>query len=66
MAVLPFIEAAATAIGGGILIGTFMGATKGLFSRRSRKEVEGDSLRNGYWGAAIAVLLVLVAEGRNV
>ena len=65
MLVLPFIEAAATAIGAGILIGTFLGATGGVVKHRSRTEVERDSLKHGYWGAA-AALLLLLAEGRNV
>jgi hypothetical protein len=63
--VLPLIEGAATAIGAGIVIGTFGGATAGLIFRRSRREVEGHGLRNGYYGALIAIT-AWVLEGRNV
>jgi hypothetical protein len=63
--VLPYIEAAATAIGAGILIGTFWAATVGLLNGRTRKSVEADSLRYGYFGAVFAVLM-LILEIRNV
>jgi hypothetical protein len=63
--VLPFFEAAATAIGAGILIGTFLGATGGVVKQRSRKEVERDSLKHGYLGA-LGAIVVLLAESGNV
>jgi len=62
---LHLIESAATAIGAGILIGTFWAGTVGLVKGRSRKSVEGDSLRYGYIGALVAVL-ALIVEIRNV
>lgn len=62
---LPLIEGAATAIGAGIVIGTFGGATTGFVFRKSRKEVEGHTLRNGYYGALIAIT-AWVLEGRSV
>ena len=65
MQVFSLFEVAATAIGAGVLIGTFLGATTGLYNGRSRKEVEADSLRNGYWGAVMA-LLALLLDWRNV
>ena len=65
MIVLPLFEAVATAIGAGILIGTFWAATVGLVKGRTRKSVEGDSLLFGYIGALVAVL-ALIVEIRNV
>jgi hypothetical protein len=52
-------EAAATAIGTGIVVGGFLGASAGMVFGWSRKEVEGHSLRDGYFGAAIAAVLWL-------
>jgi hypothetical protein len=62
---LQLMESAATAIGAGILIGTFWAGTVGLVKGRTRKSVEGDSLRYGYIGALVAVL-ALIVEVRNV
>jgi hypothetical protein len=53
-------EAAATAIGTGIVVGGFAGATAGAVSCRSRKDVERNSLRDGYVGAVAACALWLV------
>jgi hypothetical protein len=48
----PIIEAAATAIGAGIVIGGFLGASGGALNGWSRRQVEGDALRDSYFGAA--------------
>jgi len=61
----PLIEDSAKAIGAGILVGTFLGATRGVIEGRSRRSVEATSLRDGYAGALVA-LLAAFAEGRNV
>lgn len=50
-----FFEHAATAIAAGVAVGGFGGATAGLVNGRSRKQVEGDALRNGYIGALFAI-----------
>lgn len=48
----PIIEGAATAIGAGVVVGGFLGATRGVLQGQSRKQVEGDALRDTYLGAA--------------
>lgn len=48
----PIIESAAMAIGAGVVVGGFLGATRGVLRRESRKQVEGDALRDTYIGAA--------------
>lgn len=62
---LPLIETVATAVGAGVIVGTFGGATAGFLLRRSRSEVEGNTLRDGYFGALTA-LMTWIIEGRNV
>jgi hypothetical protein len=52
-----FLEAAA-AIGAGI-VGGFIGATRGLVYGWTREQVEGNALRDGYWGAVLVVGLWL-------
>lgn len=47
----PIIEAAATAIGAGIVMGGFAGASAAVIYGWSRKQVEGHALRDGYIGA---------------
>jgi hypothetical protein len=42
---------AASAIAAGVVIGGFIGATGGVVNGRSRKQVEADALRDGYFGA---------------
>jgi hypothetical protein len=57
---VPVVERAATAIAAGIVVGCFAGATRGYVSARSRKQVENDTLRDGYIGAAIVLGLLLI------
>lgn len=57
-AVGPFgtiFESIATAIGTGIVIGGFVGATAGMIAGWSRKQVESHALRDGYFGALLAI-----------
>jgi len=51
----PIIEGAATAIGAGMVVGGFSGATRGVIRSESRKEVEDDALRATYLGAVVAL-----------
>jgi hypothetical protein len=51
----PVIEAAATAIGAGVVVGGFAGASAGVFYGWSRKQVENHALRDGYIGAVIVL-----------
>lgn len=48
----PVIESAATAIGAGVMLGAFAGASSGLAHRRSRRQVEEGALRDSYSGGA--------------
>lgn len=48
-------EAAATAIGSGVVVGGFAGATAGIRYGWSRKQVEGHALRDSYLGAVAAL-----------
>jgi hypothetical protein len=47
----PIIEGAATAIGAGIVIGGFLGASGGALRGWSRRQVERNALRDTYVGA---------------
>ena len=51
----PIIEAAAAAIGAGVVVGGFAGASAGVFYGWSPKQVESHALRDGYIGAAIVL-----------
>ncbi len=57
----PIIESAATAIGAGVVVGGFLGATRGVLRSESRKQVEGAALRDSYIAAAV-VLAVWVVD----
>lgn len=46
-----FAKDAASAIGAGVVVGGFIGTTGGVINGRSRKQVEADALRDGYFGA---------------
>ena len=46
-----YAKDAASAIGAGVVIGGFIGATGGVVNGRFRKQVEADALRDGYFGA---------------
>jgi hypothetical protein len=48
-------EEAATAIGAGVVIGGFVGATGGVVYGWSRKQVESHALRDGYIGAVVVL-----------
>ena len=54
-----FLEAA-TAIGAGIVVGSFIGATRGLVYDWTREQVEDNALRDGYWGAVLVLGLWLL------
>lgn len=51
----PTIEAAAAAIGAGVVIGGFAGATAGVVYGWSRRQVESQALRDSYIGATIVL-----------
>jgi hypothetical protein len=55
------LELIATSIGAGILVGGFVGAGVGAIGGWSRKAVEGDSLKNGFYGG-VAGLMCLIAD----
>jgi len=44
------LELAATSIGEGIVTGGFVAAAGGMIGGRSRRELEDNALRNGFWG----------------
>lgn len=51
----PIIEAAA-AVGSGVVLGGFCGASAGALNGWSRRQVEGNGLRDGYIGASMALV----------
>lgn len=53
----PIVESAATAIGAGIVIGGFAGASGGALRGWSRKQVEHNALRDSYIGATWVLAL---------
>ena len=53
-------EAAATAIGSGMLIGGFIAGSIGTALRRDRKEIDQGVLGGGYFGGMVAAVLALV------
>jgi hypothetical protein len=55
------LEAIATSIGAGVVVGGFLGAGAGAVAGRSRKAVEGDSLRDGFYGGLVG-LVCLIAD----
>jgi hypothetical protein len=52
-------EALATAIGAGVLLGSFAMGTVGLVARWPRKELGARALTDGYVGGIVGVLVVL-------
>jgi len=58
----PIIEAAASAIGSGILLGGFYGASAGALKGWSRKQVERDAFRDGHIGATLALCLWILDQ----
>jgi hypothetical protein len=58
--VTPVFEALARAIGAGVVVGGFAGATGGVVFNWSRRQVEGHAMRDGYFGAVLAVFGLLV------
>jgi hypothetical protein len=53
----PIIEGAATAIGAGVVVGGFVGASAGVLNGWSRRQVEADALRISYIGSAAVLAL---------
>ena len=53
------IEALATSIGAGIVIGGFVAATGAMLRGRSRKDVESTALRDGYIGGGLGMFCLL-------
>lgn len=58
----PIIESAATAVGAGLVLGAFAGASSGVTNGRSRREVEGSTLRDSYFGGAGVLVLWIVDQ----
>jgi hypothetical protein len=46
------------AIAAGVVIGGFVGTTRGYVAARGRKEVEANALRDGYFGAMLGLILL--------
>jgi len=44
------LELVATSTGEGIVAGGFVAAAAGMVVGRSRKELEGNAMRDGFWG----------------
>ena len=55
------LEAVATSIGAGLVVGSFSVGIEGIASRRSRTETEKNAVLGGYIGGALG-LLVLAAD----
>jgi len=55
-----FFEAVATAIGTGVVVGGFLGASAGVILGWTRKQVESHTLRDGYIGAVLVLTLWVV------
>jgi len=51
----PTVESAATAIGAGLVVGAFLGASAGLLNGWSRRQVESDALWTSYFGSVIVL-----------
>jgi len=45
------LELVATSIGEGVVAGGFAAAAAGMVAGRSRKELEANAMRDGFWGA---------------
>jgi hypothetical protein len=58
----PVIEGAAAAIGSGVVLGSFGGASVGVLNGLSRRQVEDNGLRDGYFGASIALMFWLLDQ----
>jgi hypothetical protein len=58
----PIIQSIAAAIGAGVVVGGFGGATFGVAHRLSRKQVESEALRNSYIGAVAALAIWLLDQ----
>ena len=53
------IEAVATSVGAGILLGGYVAATGAMLRGRSRKEVESTAFRDGYIGGTFGMCCLL-------
>ncbi len=49
------LELAATSIGYGAIVGGFVAAAAGVLRGRSRKELDGNALRDGFLGGLVGV-----------
>lgn len=49
------LEMAATSIGAGIVVGGFVASGAGMLIGRTRRDLEGNALRSGFWGALIGI-----------
>lgn len=56
---VPILEQTAAALAAGAVLGTFIGATRGFLTARSRMQVESNTLREGYFGAVFGACLLL-------
>ncbi len=52
-------EVLATAVGSGMLLGSFGGGTFGLLARRSRRRLEERVLTDGYYGGILALAFAI-------
>jgi len=53
------LESVATAVGAGIVMGSFVMGTVGMVAGRSRRDLEKRALRDGYVGGAVAAVLLI-------
>jgi hypothetical protein len=54
------LKLTATMIGEGIVVGGFVAAAVGVVVGRSRQEMEGNALRDGFWGGAGGMLCLCI------
>ncbi|HKB52184.1 MAG TPA: hypothetical protein VKC63_12255 [Solirubrobacterales bacterium] len=54
------LEVGATAIGAGVVVGGFVAAAAGMLLGRTRKEMEGNALRDVFWGGFGGMLCLCV------
>lgn len=54
------LEAFATSIGAGLVVGGFAGGIQGLISNRSRSRSEAQALKGSYAGGAMGLMALLI------
>jgi hypothetical protein len=54
------LELTASSIGYGIVAGTLVVSAAGMFLGWSRKELEADALRNGFWAGLSGILCLCI------